>query len=347
MTSQCIIGISGYSGSGKTTLIEKALAELRKEGLSVGILKHSCGLTIDSKDKDTARFYKAGADFVFAHDPHQGFARHRHEELDLIDALRHFPRGLDLIIVEGYKNSPVSRIWIKTRKAEHTKKSGSSMVLYGKAPDSLNTLIEYIHRKLEDFHSKRPVKAGLLVGGMSRRMGRSKAQLKIKNETLVERSYKTLKKVSIQTVLLGSARLPDSLKKVPSLLDVPELDGPMAGMLSAFRWDPDSSWIISAVDMPFMNKDAWDWLLGQRRPGVWAVLPRIKGLRGVETTGGCYEPMIFEYIESNAKKGICKLQLLSRHPKVIKPIIPESLVSAWRNFNTAAEWKEALAQMKR
>jgi molybdopterin-guanine dinucleotide biosynthesis protein A len=113
-------------------------------------------------------------------------------------------------------------------------------------------------------------------------------------------------------------------------------------MLSAFRWAPESSWIISSVDMPLMNKEAWEWLLSQRKPGVWAVLPKIRGSRGLEATGAVYEPMIFKHVESLAARGKASLQEIAKHGKVITPVIPKSLSCAWTNVNTQSEWEKIL-----
>jgi molybdopterin-guanine dinucleotide biosynthesis protein MobB len=101
----CIVGIAGYSGSGKTTLIRNILPELKKQGLSVGVIKHvHHKLNIDVRGKDTDHFYRAGADFVFAHDAVQGFARYRSGEGTFTDLIKHIPAELDLIIVEGHKD---------------------------------------------------------------------------------------------------------------------------------------------------------------------------------------------------------------------------------------------------
>jgi molybdopterin-guanine dinucleotide biosynthesis protein A len=183
----------------------------------------------------------------------------------------------------------------------------------------------------------------MLVGGKSTRMGRPKALLEIGGVPLAERSFNILSEVSEKTVLLGSGQIPECLGSVERLPDVQGIKGPLAGMLSAFRWAPQGTWIISSVDMPLMHKDAWIWLLSQRRPGIWAILPRFKGGRGVETTGAVYEPMIFEHVESIARKGVLKLQEIANHPKVITPIIPRSLASAWNNVNTEEEWKSAVS----
>jgi molybdopterin-guanine dinucleotide biosynthesis protein A len=161
-------------------------------------------------------------------------------------------------------------------------------------------------------------------------------------KTLAERTYNTLSNVSTSIMLLGSGSVPKSLAGENRLPDVPQCSGPLAGMVSAFRWGPESAWIISSVDMPLMHEEALKWLLGQRKPGVWAILPKIESSRGVETTGAVYEPMIFDYIDSLARRGILKLQEIGNHPKVLTPLVPDSLAHAGCNVNTPAEWKEAL-----
>jgi molybdopterin-guanine dinucleotide biosynthesis protein MobB len=344
--SLCVIGIGGYSGSGKTTLIERILAELRGEGLRVGILKHaSHPLSLDREGKDTERFYRAGADFIFAHDKRQGFARLPLKGAGLSEALLHFSSALDLVLVEGHKGSGLPGIWIvpaaggsqKSEVPEHPAKK----VFLRDDLRHFGAVMEYIHRELEKFHAQRTIAAGLLIGGRSLRMGTDKALLRIGGEIFAERAFRMLGGVAAKTVLLGSAELPGPLGRADRLPDAAGVAGPMAGVLSAFRWAPESAWIISAVDMPFMDREAWEWVLGQRRPGVWAVLPLLKRGAKAETMAGCYEPMIFGEVESLARTGISTLQELTRHPKVITPLVPKSLAHAWKNVNTISEWKRA------
>lgn len=346
MIPACVIGLGGHSGSGKTTLIERALPELKREGLYVGVLKHTHHmLDLDADGKDTERFFRAGADFVFAHDSAQGFARYPRQDEALHEALQRFPRGLDLVFVEGHKDSQVCNIWIEPEKTDEVRVCHgpvSMVVLYRDDPEYFRMFMDYVHGELESFHSRRRIKAGLLVGGKSSRMGTSKSLLDIGGETLAGRSLKTLSGVASRAVLLGAGSLPESLHDIDRLPDVEGAGGPLAGILSAFRWDPESAWIISAVDMPLMNAEAWDWLLSQRRSGVWAVLPRLGPDSPAETTGACYEPMIFDHVESLFSKGVSRLQEIAKHPKVITPIIPESLAPAWRNVNTPEEWKKLL-----
>jgi len=345
MHSTCVIGIAGSSGSGKTTLIRKILPELKKEGLSVGVLKHAHRkLDIDITGKDTDHFYRAGAAFVFAHDAQQCFARYRCSDKSFPDIMSRFPAALDLIIVEGHKGSDIPGIWLEKeagrKKADKTC-CANRKVIFRDDPGYQQEVLGHIREELDRFHlSKRPLMSGLLIGGKSTRMGRPKALLRISGETLAEKAFNILSEISDRTVLLGAGQLPEILDAADLIPDVPGLNGPLAGMLSAFRWSPGSTWIISSVDMPLMHKDAWEWLLSRRKPGTWAILPKIRGSKGVETTGAVYEPMIFEYVESLAMKGTTKLQEIAGHPKVSAPLIPESLIPAWRNVNSPADWKE-------
>lgn len=351
MTHALVVGIGGYSGSGKTTLIEKALVRLREEGLSVGVVKHTAHhkLSPDTKGKDTNRFYEAGADFVFACDADQAFSRYRKKDADINHVLSRLPGGLDIVLVEGFKAHPGTRkVWLETGKTVKAGVAGArkpELILYREDPLYVGKLIDYVLRELGNLNLGRPLRSGLLIGGKSSRMGKSKSLLRIGTESLIERSYSTLCGISSGTVLLGSGEVPGSLTQAYRLPDIPGVDGPLAGMLSAFRWDPGSAWIISAVDMPLMSKHAWNWLLEQRKPGVWAVLPRLDAKGAAETTGACYEPMIFEYVEELAQKRVFRLQAIVRHPKVITPRIPPAIVDAWRNVNTAAEWKDALSKL--
>ena len=342
----CVVGVGGYSGAGKTTLIETVLSELKAAGLRAGVLKHTGhSLSLDVEGKDTERFYRAGADYVLAHDDHQTFSRHRDSGGGLADHLSAFPAALDLVLVEGYKKSGLPGIWItaETAGSRNPGLSGhaSRKVIARDDPGHVATVMEYIRQELESCHSRRRVMAGLLIGGRSMRMGTDKALLRIGGELFAERSYRTLGEVAARTFLLGSAELPGPLGRADRLPDVAGVRGPMAGILSAFRWAPESVWIISAVDMPFMDREAWEWILGQRRPGVWAVLPLLKKGAKAETMAACYEPNILGEVESLARAGISTLQELTHHPRVITPLVPKSLARAWKNVNTIAEWKRA------
>ncbi|HVT04870.1 MAG TPA: molybdopterin-guanine dinucleotide biosynthesis protein B [Thermoanaerobaculia bacterium] len=60
-----ITGFIGYSGSGKTTLILALMAEYRRRGRTVGVVKHTHHNVIDEKaGGDAEKFVEGGADDV-------------------------------------------------------------------------------------------------------------------------------------------------------------------------------------------------------------------------------------------------------------------------------------------
>lgn len=102
-----LVTIIGKSGSGKTTLLEKLIRELGKRGFRLATVKHHshAGFEIDTPGKDSWRFAQAGAQQVViaAPDKFATYWKLDHElSLDEIVAEIH---DVDLILVEGYKNS--------------------------------------------------------------------------------------------------------------------------------------------------------------------------------------------------------------------------------------------------
>jgi molybdopterin-guanine dinucleotide biosynthesis protein MobB len=107
------VGICGYKKSGKTTLIEQLLDVLMAEGLSVGVIKHhNEPVEADIPGTDTHRFFQAGAD-VIGYDGRSLFLRrHQAEGFSLDQELALFGKKTDLVLVEGFKESAIPKIWL-------------------------------------------------------------------------------------------------------------------------------------------------------------------------------------------------------------------------------------------
>ena len=57
-----VLGFAAYSGTGKTTLLKQLLPLLRKQGLRIGMIKHTHhDFDIDQPGKDSYELRKAGA----------------------------------------------------------------------------------------------------------------------------------------------------------------------------------------------------------------------------------------------------------------------------------------------
>lgn len=111
-----LLGFCGASNSGKTTLLAAVVAELSRRGLALGVLKHHghpepLPPPAAEKGKDTCRHLAAGARrAALVHaggvrliDSHDG--RLTPEEL-----AGRYMRGLDLVLVEGFKNADICKI---------------------------------------------------------------------------------------------------------------------------------------------------------------------------------------------------------------------------------------------
>lgn len=110
-----IIGFAAFSGSGKTTLVSGIIPVLRDRGLRIGVIKHAHhNFTIDTPGKDSYELRIAGAEQVLiASRQRMAWVRETvaEQEPQLPDLLQHYSgQELDLIIVEGFKHEPFTKI---------------------------------------------------------------------------------------------------------------------------------------------------------------------------------------------------------------------------------------------
>jgi molybdopterin-guanine dinucleotide biosynthesis protein B len=107
-----IISIVGKSGSGKTTLLESLIAELKKRGLKVAIVKHSHHADdIDVANKDTWRFTQAGSTMSVINSlDHLAIYRRMDHYFDPQEISNFILWDYDLILTEGFKGSNYPKI---------------------------------------------------------------------------------------------------------------------------------------------------------------------------------------------------------------------------------------------
>lgn len=183
-----------------------------------------------------------------------------------------------------------------------------------------------------------PVFAGILIGGKSSRFGRPKHLELRDGKTWLERAVDAVRSHVEGIAILGAGELPEGLGTLPVLCDVPDLQGPLAGMLAAMRWKLSTSWVFLPCDLPCLSGEAVRWLVDQRRPDVRAVLPRLPGSDAPEPLLAYYDFRAAPLLER------------ARRPKdlvgedgVVTPEIPEHLRASWTNVNTT----EDLAAMEK
>lgn len=110
-----IISIVGKSHSGKTTLLESLIAELKRRGHKVAIVKHSHHADdLDMASKDTWRFTKAGSELSVINSlDHLAIYRRTENYFDPQEISNFILWDFDLILTEGFKSSNYPKIEVQ------------------------------------------------------------------------------------------------------------------------------------------------------------------------------------------------------------------------------------------
>lgn len=178
-----------------------------------------------------------------------------------------------------------------------------------------------------------PVWGCVLIGGGSTRMGRPKHLLRQGDTTWLELIVHAFRGHVDRVVLAGGGEVPPSLATLARIADVPGVQGPLAGLLAAFRFQPQVSWLVAACDLPHLEGDSLAWLLRFRGPEVRAVLPDLQGDGLLEPLLAYYDRSCRSFLEELAAGGQRRLSGLAGRPGILTPRPPAHLQGSWRNLN--------------
>ena len=110
-----VIGFSAPSGTGKTTLLRYVIGLLREQGLRIGVVKQArADFDVDKPGKDSYELRKSGIERLLLGSERQSALILEHpdgNDPDLNALLLQFDQqSLDVILVEGFKDYPFSKI---------------------------------------------------------------------------------------------------------------------------------------------------------------------------------------------------------------------------------------------
>lgn len=114
---------------------------------------------------------------------------------------------------------------------------------------------------------EKPIRIGaILAGGQSRRMGRTKAAIRLPSAlTFAEHACQILSPHVDRTVVLGHGEgAPSELLRIP---DATESAGPVSGLLALLRSGLADEYLVLSCDMPFLTTELLALLLPENRPG--------------------------------------------------------------------------------
>ena len=120
--------------------------------------------------------------------------------------------------------------------------------------------------------SRPPVKALVLAGGHSRRMGTDKGLLDYHGSPQRTHLHRQLRALGLDTYLSCRADQVDALSTEFAQL-IPDTFtglGPFGAILSAFRQDPTAAWLVVACDLPLLDTATLRRLLADRDATAYA-----------------------------------------------------------------------------
>lgn len=137
-----------------------------------------------------------------------------------------------------------------------------------------------------------PLKALVLVGGKSSRMGSDKAQLHYrKGVAEADRLAAACRSLGLEVFFSVASAVGSDYEPlvVDRFLDL----GPMGAIASAFLHDPDAAWLVLACDLPLLEASHIDALITARDPSRYATAVRGAAQEFPEPLIAIYEPRAY------------------------------------------------------
>lgn len=174
----------------------------------------------------------------------------------------------------------------------------------------------------------------ILSGGRSSRMGRDKSLISLEGKTMLERAVDFWREVMPGAKLYVSVGPADHYDTLPEgvtpVADRREGLGPMEGIRSAFLETGEELFVVSAVDMPLLKKEAYD-LLNRKRHHCEDICV-FRGQDGPEPLFGFYRSTCLPVMERLLEQQDRRMSALLSQAKTTFVPLPET---AWvTNVNT-------------
>lgn len=185
---------------------------------------------------------------------------------------------------------------------------------------------------------------GILIGGMSRRMGLPKALMPVDGTTLIERTGSVAAGLGGEIVLLGTApfALPAAIRALPVIEDLHPGIGPMAGLEAMLRARPNGPCMLLACDMPYLTASLLRRLDGVQsdRDAVVCCTGGVSPRR--HPCCGVYHPSVLPAVEAAVSAGRYSLTRLLEGLRVCEVVLADVEARWVENWNepgdvTAAE----------
>jgi len=187
----------------------------------------------------------------------------------------------------------------------------------------------------------------VLAGGQSRRMGQDKAALENDGEPQLDRAVRLLE--SLLPAVYVSARTEqetDPLRRKHKLIfDLQDDLGPVAGILAAFEFNPNVSWLVVACDLPNLDETTLRHLIKNTSTDHPVTAFSSEHDELPEPLCAVYRPQARDLVSTFVDEGLkCPRKMLINSPIcLLKQPVPQALHNLNRPADVAGT---AISQMK-
>ena len=174
-----ILSFVGKSDSGKTSVLEKIIAELKKRGYKIAVIKHTQDFELDREGTSSWRLGQAGSDAIILSSPGQIASIQKTEhDLSPKELLPFVNGNFDLILTEGFKTAANKKVEL------HRKEQGEGLLC---PPEQLLAVVtdERLNVDVPQFsHDDAKSLADLIETWMRKTEPENEVQLFINKETI-------------------------------------------------------------------------------------------------------------------------------------------------------------------
>lgn len=178
----------------------------------------------------------------------------------------------------------------------------------------------------------------ILAGGESRRMGRDKARLEHRGDTLLERTVRLAGGIADRVLVVGRSD-PDlaSHETVVAVEDRRPDRGPLGGLFTALR-QVEAPVLLVACDMPLLDRQVFEWVADPPEVGDVDGIATLRDDR-VEPLFSIYFPSILPVVEQRLDDDRLGMRDLVADSHFVHRPLPEHLYTQLTNVNTPEEWE--------
>lgn len=190
-----------------------------------------------------------------------------------------------------------------------------------------------------------PLKALVLAGGASMRMGQDKSQLVYYEDPHELHLAKICAALGLETYISKKDATTSERYGFPVLADRLVGLGPFGAICSAFLLDPNAAWLVIACDMPFLDQATLEQLIAHRSPSHFATAIKSAAKPFPEPLVSIYEPKAYPRLLAMLTQGVtcARKFLINSHVELLELVDDRPL----SNINTREEFEAIKEKMKK